>query len=102
MTDAQPGDQLVAALVAALPRVGRLCDCEVHLPHALNCPTKLLRAALPIAREMAARERELVAALEDVLAHTSNRGCLCSTNDRLIRALLDRAHAAGVEVTDHE
>jgi len=96
MSDANP-------VVAALEEFVRHMETHGGQPGSPNDNRlQQARAALPIARAMAERERELVAALEDVLAHTSNRGCLCSTNDRLIRAVLDRAHAAGVEVTGHE
>ena len=73
MTDAQPADHLVAALEAALEYMD---ECECYYPDGSPdyrsrpgyhpCAHDKARAALPIAREMAEREREQRAVIEDL------------------------------------
>ena len=101
MTDAQPAEQVVTALRKA---EGWLLADPEPTP-ILRADLAAIRAALPIAREMAERERELVAALERIVT-TNDCDCYWShfaeCASEIARVALDRARAAGVEVTGHE
>ena len=108
MTDAQPADQVLAALVAAYEELDTILAMwrEGRHEEAVNSTTEAVFAtvttALPIAREMAEREREKDA-LIDVLCRYVDGGGYDVDENALTRALAAyRARAAGVEVTGHE
>jgi len=125
MTDAQPGDQLVAVLEAADTLLGqahaawdwRGADAKGEPQgESYQCflaASEKVEDALPIARAMAERERELVAAarrvnaqwpmISDAAQVEGNREAILAMADLddALRAY-DRARAAGVEVTGHE